>query len=211
MRECCRFRLFPWGLLSLLLLQVACNKEPERVRAERTPWDTLLKEGDIVFRRGMGITSQMVLIADTEGTYSHIGIVVHDNGTWKVAHAVPGEPDFQGDPDRVKLERIEVFFEKEKAARGAVMRVKGDTVRNKCAAQRAMQLVESQIKFDHAYNLKDSTEMYCTELIDFVFRHENIDLTEGRISEIHIPGISGTYVLPSDIQKSELLELIYFF
>lgn len=206
-----RFTLFPWGLLALLLLQVACKKEPERVSVDQTPAETVLKEGDIVFRRGMGVTSQMVLIADTEGTYSHIGIVIKDSGTWKVVHAVPGEPDFEGDPDRVKLERIQVFFEKEKAARGAVMRVKGDTVRNRCAAQRALRLFESQIRFDHSYDLSDSTEMYCTELIDFVFRHENIDLTEGRISQIHVPGISGTYVLPSDIQKSERLELIYSF
>lgn len=29
-------------------------------------------------------------------------------------HAVPGEPDFKDDPDRVKMETVEVFLRKEK-------------------------------------------------------------------------------------------------
>ena len=74
--------------------------------------ETLLHEGDLVFRKGTGLVSRAVLSADGKGTYSHIGIVVRDGNEWKVVHAVPGEPDYEGEPDRVKIENVQEFFGK---------------------------------------------------------------------------------------------------
>lgn len=42
--------------------------------------DTVLREGDLVFRRGNGITSRAVLAADRGGVYSHVGIAVRVAG-----------------------------------------------------------------------------------------------------------------------------------
>ena len=53
-----------------------------------------LRAGDVVFRRGGGLTSRAVLMADAQGQYSHIGIVVDSAGQKMIVHAVPGEPDF---------------------------------------------------------------------------------------------------------------------
>lgn len=53
--------------------------------------------------------------------------------------------------------------------------------------------------------------MYCTELIDFVYRKEGIDLPEGRVSHVNIPGFRGDYLLPNDIAQSKRLCLIYYF
>lgn len=39
-----------------------------------------LKTGDIVFRRGGGISSHAVMMADRNGRYSHVGIVVDSAG-----------------------------------------------------------------------------------------------------------------------------------
>ena len=78
------------------------------------PADSLLREGDVVFRRGTGLISRAVLAADEDGQFSHIGIVVRNGNHWMVVHAVPGEPEFKGDSDRVKMEPIASFFCSEK-------------------------------------------------------------------------------------------------
>lgn len=201
-------------LISILLLPMllaSCNTKRRTADSAPSFPEEIWQDGDIVFRRGGGIISRAVLIADQEGVYSHIGIVVRENNKWQVVHAVPGEPDFKGDPDRVKMENINSFFDSKKASRGAVMRVKGDSLMRTRAANHAKQLFKANILFDHSYNRTDSTQMYCTELIDFVYHHQGVDLTEGRISHINLPGISGDYLLPSDIQQSPFLQLIYSF
>ena len=139
------------------------------------------------------------------------GILKKKAGQWYVIHAVPGEPDFKDDPDRVKMETVKVFFEKRKAVNGAIMRVSGDSVARYRAATHAEHLYESHVLFDHDYDLADTTKMYCTELIDFVYRKEGIDLPEGRISHVNIPGFRGDYLLPNDIAQSKRLCLIYYF
>ena len=198
------------SMLLFTLLPTACNKDKKAESAFSFP-EEMLQEGDIVFRRGGGVVSRIVLIADAEGVYSHIGIVVREGDKWQVVHAVPGEPDFDGDPDRVKMESIDCFFHPDKASRGAVMRVNGDSIQRRHAAEKAKQLFRAHTLFDHSYSRADSSQMYCTELVEFVYRREGIDLTEGRISRINIPGVSGNYVLPSDIQQSKYLSLIYHF
>lgn len=198
------------SMLLFSMLPSACNKVKKTDPIPAFP-ENLWQEGDIVFRRGGGVVSRIVLIADDEGVYSHIGIVVKENGKWQVVHAVPGEPDFNNDPDRVKMESIECFFHPDKASRGAVMRVNGDSIQRNHVAQRAKQLFRAHTLFDHSYDHTDSTQMYCTELVEFVYLHEGIDLTEGRISRINVPGVSGNYILPSDIQQSKYLSLIYHF
>ena len=87
------------------------------------PANVSLEEGDIVFRRGGGFTSHAVLVGDHGGQYSHVGIGAEEGGRKMIVHAVPGEPDFDGDPDRVKMDTPEVFFSSLKTNIGEVCRV----------------------------------------------------------------------------------------
>ena len=64
-----------------------------------------LRPGDLLFRRGTSMASRGVVLADGNGRYSHVGIVVDSAGTMMVVHAVPDEPDYEGDPDRVKMDK----------------------------------------------------------------------------------------------------------
>lgn len=201
--------LFATGLFSLFLFS-ACKGDNLKERQMLLPED-LFSEGDIVFRRGTGFTSQIVLAADSEGSYSHAGILKKENGMWYVIHAVPGEPDFEGDADRVKMEPVGQFFDAGKAARGAVMHVLTDSAVACRAAGNAFRLFRRHVLFDHDYDLNDTTEMYCTELIDYVYRKEGIDLSGGRITSVSIPGMSGDYIMPNDIAQSKHLRPIYHF
>ncbi len=99
------------------------------------PKDIQLSEGDIVFRQGRSVASRAVLSADKAGYYSHIGIVVKYNDKWQVVHAVPDEPDFEGDEDRVKIDDLNVFFSAERANSGALMRVTNDTLARNAAGR----------------------------------------------------------------------------
>lgn len=201
---------FTHGLCCMFLivvLFVGCINE----KKIKTFPESLLREGDLVFRKGEGLVSRSILGVDRNGMYSHIGIVVSDSDKWKVIHAVPGEPDYEGDPDRVKLEEIQEFFGKDKAVAGALMRLAGDSISAVKASSKAMEVYRRRTLFDHAYDLEDTTRMYCTELIRFVYQCAGMDLVGKQMMEINIPGFSGVYIFPSDIAQSEHLMLIYEF
>ena len=105
------------NLVFICLLLMSCSgKEGE---GTILPDGLELAEGDIVFRRGTGLMSHTVVAADG-GKYSHMGIVVDSAGVKMVVHAVPDEPDFPGDVDRVKMELPSKFF----STFNAVMKVK---------------------------------------------------------------------------------------
>lgn len=172
----------------------------------------LFHSGDIVFRRGGGLVSRAVIYIGRDGVYSHTGILNrHADGSWWVTHAVPGETAHPKDPDRVKTEPVEEFFAADKARSGGVMRVCIDSMLCVTAASHAERLATKGVLFDHDYDLADTTRLYCTELIDYVYRTQGIDIAEGRARTIYIPGLQGKYLFPDDIAQSSKLETIYFF
>lgn len=189
-------------------LFISC-KQPN-IESSRIFPENILQEGDLAFRKGDGLASRIILSIDKSSDYSHIGIVVKHNEKWKVIHAVPGEPDFEGDKDRVKMDEIQTYFGKGRALSGAIMRTKNDSIA-KVAARKAFDLYQRNILFDHSYNLEDTTKMYCTELIHHIFKNTGMDLTQDRRSIVNSFGSNTIYILPSDIQKSSELKLIYNF
>ena len=171
------------------------------------PLDSL-RDGDLALRQGTGLDSEAVLRLDSAGgQYSHIGIVVNDNGKWKVVHAVPGES--RDGIDRVKIEPIDTFFLSTRAAHGAVMRLRGcSAVAAREAAQSASRLVG--VPFDYNYNWQDTTRLYCTQLIVVAYSSAGIDLLSG------VPRLSGRntkniIVFPGDIASNDSLTTIFRF
>lgn len=168
------------------------------------------QEGDIAFREGRGWESRIIRMMDPHGTYTHAGIVTDSGGQWMVIHAVPNEPDFPGDIDRIKLEPVTAFFEKSRASHGEIKRIT-DAVKAQKAARIALHLYQKRTPFDHAYNDKDSTSMYCTELVDFSFRKAGISLTDEHDRKSGFSGFTGSYLFPSDLSKSSSLTSIFKF
>ena len=191
-------------LLLLLFFLVGCQQKPAfSFQID----ETILQEGDIIFRRGTSIASRVVLAADKEAGYSHIGIIVKDTAGWRVIHAVPGETDKEYPEEIIKKETLPQFFAPKKAVSGAIFRL--DTIERVgvLAAEKAQVLFERKLLFDHKYDLEDSTKMYCTELIFFVFKYTGIDISEGRRSSY--PAIQGEFILPSDILAHPKLRKIF--
>ena len=213
----CRLSLSHWNvalpigwiwLVCLAMILVSCGEREE----ERSilPDDFALCAGDVVFRRGEGIASHVVLATDANGNYSHVGIVVNYAERRMIVHAVPGEPDFDGDVDRVKMDTPEKFFSYKNASKGEVCRPKDSSTAQR-AADVALRIYRRGTLFDDKFDDQDTSKMYCTELIVYAYRHAGIDLTEGRRHKIDLPIIKATCILPSDIYASRHLKTMIQF
>ncbi len=175
------------------------------------PANCRLKAGDLVFRRGNGLASHAVLMMDRRGGYSHVGIVVDSCGTMMVVHAVPDEPDFEGDVDRVKMETPEKFFHSVNARTGEVKRLRGDTATAARAARHAVEIYRRGTLFDHEYDDSDTSSMYCCELIEHVYKNAGLTIAGSTRHDIRLPGLKLKCILPSDLCDSEKFERIIYF
>lgn len=172
--------------------------------------DSVLNVGDVVFRTGSGLESHAVLIADPNGEYSHVGIVVDTAGKRMIVHAVPGEPDFKGDPDRVKIDTPEKFFSSIYATAGEVCRQPDSTIAQR-AAQIALQTYRRGVLFDNDYNLDDTSKMYCTELVLYVYSRAGYPIVNVNIHEYNLPLMPEKVVLPSDLYNTGVFQSIFKF
>lgn len=184
----------------------------ENIRTDIFPDNCRLLPGDVVFRKGEGAASRIVMFADNGGVYSHVGIAVDSAGTMMIVHAVPGEPDFKGDLDRVKMDTPQKFFSTANAACGEVRRLKGGSSAARRAAVYATQVYRRGTLFDHKYDDTDTTKMYCCELVEAAYIHAGETLTGGKRHDLSLPGLEASRcILPSDLLNSpKLMKVISF-
>ncbi len=194
--------------VAVIMLFVSCERSGFKTIF---PEGCSLQAGDLVFRRGNGLTSRAVLMADKRGGYSHVGIVVDSCGTMMIVHAVPGEPDFDGDPDRVKMETPEKFFLSLNAKTGEVKRLKGDSATAAEAARYAVDIYKRGVLFDHDYDDTDTTKMYCCELIEHVYKKAGLSVAGRERHDILLPGMRLHCILPSDLCDNARFEKIVSF
>ena len=197
-------------VLILPLCMLACSDTDRMQSGSILPDDVELKAGDVVFRRGSGFTSQAVLIAEKGGAYSHTGIVVDSAGVLMIVHAVPGEPEFEDDEDRVKMEHPQAFFHPMRAQQGAVYR-HVDSIAARQAAVRALQIYQRHPLFDHDYDDTDTTKLYCTELVVHAYSQTMSPLKDVHHQHLHLVGFEADCILPSDVLGcKDLKEVITF-
>lgn len=210
MIHCCTTKS-QWVIAALATVGMAwmtmcgCTRNRQRTIM---PAGLSLKTGDVMLRRGSGMTSRAVLMADHGGGYSHIGIAVDSAGVMMVVHAVPGEPDYEGDPDRVKMEPVDKFYARENAVTGGVMRCT-DSVAAMRAAQVALEIYRRGTLFDHEYDDSDTTKMYCCELVEFAYKRAGITLAVEPRHNFDLLGMKlRNVIMPSDFISSPRLKSI---
>lgn len=195
--------------LLALLVFAGCSGCSSTSTTDFSALVTKLEEGDLLFRKGTGVVGHIVTSVDNRGDYSHVGIVVRKDGAWQVVHAVPHEPDFKGDIDRVKIESVERFLGRYPEASFGHYRVKIASDSVAIAVANALRLSEQRVPFDHDYDLSDTSSLYCTEFVEYIYSLAGIALSEGRRTELFFPSLSGNYIMPSDLTESAYLEPIY--
>lgn len=196
------FRFF---VLVFSFLLLACGQKSE------CSFENIdFREGDLIFRKGTGTKSRAVIYADSLSIYSHVGIVVLRDSAFQVVHITPGERENGETEDRIKAEPVTDFWRKNRASHGAVYRLENDSWSKK-ASEQALRLLQKSVLFDHNYTLNDTTEMYCTEFVHYVYEKAGKDISFGRRSEFNIPKYTGSYILPSDIYANDAFILVYKF
>lgn len=198
-------RLLP---LILLLFSVSCSSSPAQLVF---PLDQI-REGDLAFRCGRGVFSRAVTTAEEDGVYSHVGVVVKDDGKWMVAHSVPGEREFKGDFDRVKIEDLEVFYSQDRAFRGCLVHTGlTDSAMVASLCSNAVRMARDSVRFDNNYDLEDASELYCTEFVWRLFKDCGTDLSEGRRRYVHAFHIKGDVLLPEHLLEYSYNDIYFTF
>ena len=190
-------------LVAGLAAVMSCSGNARKSRTQVMYDTTDLRNGDLLFRNGIGYESRVVT-GLSDGKFSHVGIAYHNGRQWNVIHAVPGENE-KGEPEYLKCEPISEFYYYSRAKLGGTARVScTDSIAN-VVAERAFHIVNRKVLFDNNYDINDTTELYCTELVRLVYLTEDIDLCEDRWHRIPILNTKAHVIFPEDIWNSPLL------
>ncbi len=199
-------RLLP--LCLLLCLLSACNRHQSALPEPSTAIDTsLLRDGDLIFRLGRGLESHAVTVADKRATYSHTGLLVHQQEGWKVLHAVPGESEETEGKEVIKQDAISLFLRSDRCIKACVMRYDTNVEARALLRQEALRLYGKALLFDHSYDKTDSTKMYCTEYVCHVYQAIGVDLAEGRCHRF--PMAKEPVIYPLDLRCNKRLTTVW--
>ena len=120
----------------------------------------LLREGDIVLRRGEGMLSSFIVrqLRDTVPA-SHCGILVREGGEWNVIHSLSLDVS---ETDGVQRCSLDEFMTDCVPGSICVLRCLSDTTG--CLASCARYYLEVHKPFDRHFSLEDTTSFFCSEL-----------------------------------------------
>lgn len=127
-----------------------------------------LEEGDVVIRKGAGPLS-FHLMNNTKENYSHCGIVVKENDVWTVIHTIGGTAS-EGDIDGVQTQPLKEFVSNAADSMFYVCRPVFIDSAGPKVAERARYYLDLAIPFDHRFSVFTTDELYCTELLFYIFR-----------------------------------------
>lgn len=160
-------------LLALVLL--SCSGEEEKTRkyvhVPPTMPDSVydkLQEGDLIMRKGTGPLSFHIMNA-TKEAYSHCGIIVKDNGKWRVIESMGGSVS-KGEIDGMQMVDLTEFVQ---YAADSMLYICRATFQDSLGVKirdRAYHYLESGATFDHSFNLFEHDRIYCSELVFLILR-----------------------------------------
>ncbi|HSL84960.1 MAG TPA: YiiX/YebB-like N1pC/P60 family cysteine hydrolase [Thermoanaerobaculia bacterium] len=164
------------------------------------------RPGDVVFRRGCGLVSRVVLSSDPASTFSHVGIVVAGPGGLTVVHALPPTDASGGG---VVAEPLSEFLAPRAATAAALFRLRGRDARiGRRVAREALRLAEAGVPFDVRFDLATGDALYCTELVWRAYETAGVDLVAGELDAGSGRLRASSYLLPSQLEQSPHLQLI---
>lgn len=167
-----------------------------------------LQNGDLIFRRGRSVESQIVLLSDGDSDYSHVGIIYIKNKEPFVIHSVPAENGEEY--ELIKMEGIKEFLSEDKATRFAVFRLEDSLINIAATASKfAYDCYLKKYYFDNQYDLLSDKKLYCTELIWKAYRNAGVDIVQNRLHHINFIVINKKMIMPSSIIESKYLKLVH--
>ena len=155
--------------------------EKQRLRANydvSKEYIDLIKDGDVILRRGYGFVSDMIVKRLNEQVpISHCAIAEISDTSKMVIHSVS---QAVADLDGVQSQSLKRFIKDSKENSLIVVRFKyPDNQDSSKITNRARYYLDKKIPFDMKFDIQDSTRFYCTELIWRVLLEEyGVDIFE---------------------------------
>ncbi|MDD4210278.1 MAG: YiiX/YebB-like N1pC/P60 family cysteine hydrolase [Bacteroidales bacterium] len=165
----CLLVIFLLFLFVFLYQKISNQKERKNTYQLNSYELSLLKEGDLIFRQGFGLISD-IIAGRTKETYtiSHCGILCKDsNNEWIVIHTVSNT---LAEIDGIQSDNLSRFVKNSKENSILILRYKNacDST-NTLIKQKSFYYLNKQIAFDDSFDMQDTSEFYCTELIRHIF------------------------------------------
>lgn len=141
----------------------------------------LLREGDVILRQGTGpFSTEIVNVMGEKNPVSHCGLILRTQGKLMVVQSISAE---LSKTDGIQLQDLQSFIDDTADSNLFIVRYKDTAIAARVATE-ALNLLEKKLPFDHEYNLKDHSKIYCAELPYLCFtKHTGIDFlyrkTEG--------------------------------
>jgi uncharacterized protein YycO len=175
-----------------MLAIVILNIPAKPGTAHREIWN----HGDIICLNGTSVRSKIVrLLQGYSSDYSHVGLIVIDNGVPFIVNADPAK-------GKVVKQRWDAVIAPGEISGGAVFRVhEADVSAINSACSMAQQWATQGVPFDNDFNLKNGDRLFCTELVWQAYKSANIDLCKDAESE-------HPHLLPADLLKSSRFGLV---
>ncbi|WP_084676936.1 YiiX/YebB-like N1pC/P60 family cysteine hydrolase [Massilia niastensis] len=161
-----------------------------------------LRDGDIVLRRGLDMMSRLVLTQGDAARFSHVGLIVVQQGVPQVLHAMPQEGDRRGG---VILEPLAAFMSPSDAAEVAIYRSTGLTDTQRAAVKQAA-LTQRGLPFDERFELSNTEKVYCTGLVLRAYAAAGLALADAR-AWIEVPFLPEPVVPPDHLRRYPALPL----
>ncbi len=127
-----------------------------------------LADGDIILRKGSGPLSFHIMNA-TKEEYSHCGIIVKENETWRVIHAMGGSVS-KKEKDGVQIMDLDKFVS---YAADSMLFICRATFQDSLGVQmrdEAYKYLADETPFDHGFNLFSKDKIFCSELLFYILR-----------------------------------------
>jgi len=131
----------------------------------------LLKPGDIIIRKGAGPLSAHIM-NNTKEDYTHCGIIVNEDGKWRVIHTIGGTSS-EDAVDGVQMMDLDEFVKHGADSMVFICRpIFADSIETLVPAL-AYEYLEMAIPFDHRFSLYNPEKLYCSELLFYIFKKVN--------------------------------------
>ncbi|MEO7209533.1 MAG: YiiX/YebB-like N1pC/P60 family cysteine hydrolase [Chitinophagaceae bacterium] len=164
---CCLLFLFSCQhSVNTSMIDKAVNGEKERVIRSLICIDSalhLIKDGDVITRTGMDYTSQALKqFCKKDDTYSHCGIILKENDSFFVYHAIGGEINPK---QTLQREWLPWFCDGTSNEGIGIFRFNLNSVKLKREKKFIAEKYAAGILFDMDFNLKSDDKMYCSEFV----------------------------------------------
>jgi hypothetical protein len=166
------------------------------------------RPGDIIFRRGPGPVSQLVLAGEAGGEFSHVGLVVVRGNEVFVVHASPAQT--AGEQATTRIEPLASFVQASRASRVAVYRLDPAQIDQseghaRQAAAVSEDMAKRHVPFDFRFEMSSADSVYCTELVMRAYARAGVDL-KVKPSGLRMPFLRERVVFPSNLLESPVLQ-----